>query len=210
MSAPVSKESSRLANKPALVPVLPARGIIDPALDRVVSDLVRTNLPLTPDLRNALFAAYAPRLNRILLRLWYRNLSVFGCELEDLQQELFLVFDALVARWPGAGSLSAYLHGAVPWRLFDAARRMAPRDRPIGDREIACKGVDLSQTDAEMVLLLEEMALRLSRFESDLLLMHVRDGKSLAKIAIERGMNPRTVRRAWLRLQQRLRSDLAW
>ncbi len=117
--------------------------MIDPGLDRIVSELARSAGNLDPDLRNALFIAYAPRLRRILIRLWYRNLSEFGCELEDLEQELFLIFDLLLDRWSGSGSLSAYLHGAVPWRLYDAARRLAPRDRQLGDRPVA----DSNQSD---------------------------------------------------------------
>lgn len=208
MSALRFAESAPISSRPYVVPVLPPRGKIDPVLDRIISDLVREHRPLETDLRNALYAAYAPRLHRILMRLWYRNLSGFGCELDDLRQELFLIFAALLERWTGAGSLSAYIHGAAPWRLYDAARRLAPRDRPIGDRPIASDNADLSQSDLELVLMLEELAMKCSPFEQELLLGHVRDGKSLSRIAFERGMSARTVRRSWLRLQLHLRREL--
>jgi RNA polymerase sigma factor (sigma-70 family) len=209
MSALIHECSNASEDQPVVVPVLPTRGQIDPALDRIVSDLARNADVIQSPLRNALYIAYVPRLRRILIRLWYRNLSEFGCELDDLEQELFLIFETLLDRWSGAGSLSAYLHGAVPWRLYDAARRLAPRDRTLGDRPVAAQNLELSNTEMEMNLLLEELAARLSSFDRDLLLFHVRDGKSLARFATERGMSPRTVRRAWLRLQQHLRQELA-
>jgi len=209
MSALVHDPLEQTYPRPVVVPVLPIRGKIDPALDRIVSDLARTEVGIDPELRNALFVAYAPRLRRILIRLWYRNLSEFGCELEDLEQELFLIFDALLVRWSGAGSLSAYLHGAVPWRLYDSAKKLAPRDRPLGDRPVAAANDARSHSDAGMVVLLEDVAQRLSSFDRDLLLWHIRDGKPLSQIAAERGLSPRTTRRAWLRLQQHLRRELA-
>jgi DNA-directed RNA polymerase specialized sigma24 family protein len=209
MSAFVHDSLEQTCHRPIVVPVLPIRGKIDPALDRIVSDLARTEAGIDPELRNALFVAYAPRLRRILIRLWYRNLSEFGCELEDLEQELFLIFDALLGGWSGAGSLSAYLHGAVPWRLYDSAKKLAPRDRPLGDRPVAAANDAFSHSDAGMVVLLEEVAQRLSSFDRDLLLWHIRDGKPLSQIAAERGASPRTMRRAWLRLQQHLRRELA-
>ncbi len=128
--------------RPIMVPVVPHRGLIEPSIDRMLSDLARSRDGNDAELRNALFIAYAPRLRRILLRLWYRNLYEFGCEFDDLEQELFLIFATLLDRWSGEGSLSAYLHGALPWRLYDAARRLAPRDRPLGDRPVTALNED--------------------------------------------------------------------
>lgn len=200
---------SRQTARPFVVPVVPERGMIDPAIDVMLSDLARTHDRTDPWVRNALFVAYAPRLHRILRRLWYRNLHEFGCELDDLEQELFLVFATLLERWTGNGSLSAYLHGAVPWRLYDAARRLAPRDRPIDGRPVAALNDDDSHVAAEAAMLLEQLANQLSPFDRNLLLWHVRDGKTLAQIARSLGMSHRTIRRAWLRLQLRLREELA-
>lgn len=195
--------------RPVIVPVVPDRGMIDPTVDRMLSNLARRDDRSDPEVRNALYVAYAPRLRRILLRLWYRNLQDFGCELCDLEQELFLVFAALLDRWSGNGSLSAYLHGALPWRLYDAARRLAPHDRSLANRVIAALDSDSSYADAEAAMLLEELANRLSSFDCDLLLWYIRDGKSLGQFARSRGMSHHTVRRAWLRLQQHLRRLLA-
>jgi len=191
-----------------MVPVVPHRGLIDPSIDRMLSELARSRDGNDAEIRNALFIAYAPRLQRILLRLWYRNLFEFGCEFDDLEQELYLIFATLLDRWSGEGSLSAYLHGALPWRLFDAARRLAPRDRPLGDRPVTALNDDQSSVAEDAVLLLEDLAAALSPFDRDLLLRHIRDGESLAAIARARGLSDRTVRRAWLRLQQHLRAAL--
>lgn len=194
--------------RPIIVPVVPHRGMIDPAVDRLLSDLARSSNLDRTELRNALFVAYAPRIRRILLRLWYRSLFEFGCELDDLEQELYLIFAQLLDRWSGQGSFSAYVHGALPWRLFDAARRLAPRERPLDGRPVAALNDDDSYAASEAALLLEELAGTLSPFDRDLLLRRVRDGQSLAAIARTSGLNPRTVRRAWLRLQHHLRTAL--
>lgn len=196
------------ASPPLIVPVVPHRGLIDPAIDRMLSDLARSREADDPEIRNALFIAYAPRLQRILLRLWYRNLYEFGCELDDLEQELYLIFANLLERWSGKGSLSAYVHGALPWRMYDAARRLAPRDRPLGDRPVASLNSDESSSAEEAIALLEDLAATLSPFDRELLLRHVRDGESLATIARARGLSHRTMRRAWLRSQEHLRALL--
>lgn len=196
------------ASPPLIVPVVPHRGLIDPAIDRMLSDLARSREADDPEIRNALFIAYAPRLQRILLRLWYRNLYEFGCELDDLEQELYLIFANLLERWSGKGSLSAYVHGALPWRMYDAARRLAPRDRPLGDRPVSSLNSDESSSAEEAIALLEDLAATLSPFDRELLLRHVRDGESLATIARARGLSHRTMRRAWLRLQEHLRALL--
>jgi RNA polymerase sigma factor (sigma-70 family) len=183
--------------------------MIEPALDRTLSDLARNGDRTDPELRNALYIAYAPRLRRILLRLWHRNLNEFGCELADLEQELFLIVAVLLERWSGNGSLSAYLHGAVPWRLYDAARRLAPRDRSIDGRPFAAVNGDDSHEAADAMVLLEELANRRSSFEQALLLGQVRDHRPLSEIAQAFGVSQRTARREWRRLQQQLRRELA-
>ncbi|HET9661786.1 MAG TPA: sigma-70 family RNA polymerase sigma factor [Thermomicrobiales bacterium] len=195
-------------SRPIVVPVVPHRGMIDPAIDRILTDLARSRHVDEAEVRNALFIAYAPRLRRILMRLWYRSLSEFGCELDDLKQELYVIFATLLERWSENGSFSAYIHGALPWRLFDAARRLAPRDRPLDDRPVTALNQDDSYEAGEAAVLLEKLAATLSPFDRDLLLRRVRDGQSMTTIARAHGMNHRTVRRAWLRLQQHLRAAL--
>lgn len=192
-----------------LAPVVPVRGMIPPGMDQMLSNAARAAQPDDAELRNTLYAAYAPRLHRILVRYWYRNLREFGCELADLEQETFLIFARLLDGWSGAGSFSAYLHGAFPWRIYDAARRFAPREQPITEQVEATLGEDESFAAEEALALLEELASSLSPFDRMLLLRHVREGETLAVIARSTGLSHRTVRRAWLRLQQHLRALLA-
>lgn len=199
---------TQTVHRPIVVPVAPAHGLIDPALDQALSSLAIRFDRSDPELRNALFAAYAPRLRRILMRLWRRNLSEWGCELCDLEQELFIIFASLLERWPGNGSLSAYLHGALPWRLYDAARSLAPRERTLASGALADTGATAAQDDAEITALIEDLANRLAPFDRDLLLFHVRDGKSLGQIASEKGTSVRTVRRSWLRIKRHLHQEL--
>lgn len=204
----LSRNTEPSPNTPIVVPVVPVRGLIAPDIDRRLSNLARTGDHSTAELRNALFTAYAPRLHRILLRLWYRNLHQFGCDFADLEQETFLIFVTLLERWSGNGSFSAYVHGAFPWRLFDAARRLTSRDRSLPDGGALSLVDDDSYAAQEAAVLLEELAESLAPFDRALLLRHVRDGESLTAIARSLGLSARTVRRAWVRLQQHLRRQL--
>lgn len=178
-------------------------------IDHILSNLARTATIEDFRLRNALYAAYSPRLHRILLRYWYRNLREFGCDRDDLEQEAFLIFARLLESWSGNGSFSAYLHGAFPWRLFDAARRLSARERPGLDCAMAGLAGDDSFAAQEATILLDELARTLSPFDRALLVRHVRDGESLGVIAASHGMSARTVRRAWLRMRQHLQAQLA-
>lgn len=201
--------SSSEPNTYPIIPVLPSRGLIDPSVDRFVSDIARSAAHVDPSVRNALWAAWEPRLQRMLTRLWYRQLASFGCDRADLAQEMFLIFATLLDRWPGHGSFIAYVHGALPWRLIDAARRLAPPKFDPELRQGAVLWHAASSDDVEALLLLEHVADRLGPFDRQLLLRHVRDGWSLERFAQSMGMSERTVRRAWSRLRDDLRQSLA-
>lgn len=193
---------------PVVVPVVPTTGLVPTDIDRVLSDYVRSFDPADAILRNALYSAYAPRLHRILRRYWYRNLYRFGCDFADLEQETFLIFASLLETWSGNGSFSAYLQGTFPWRLHDAARRLAPRDRTLTELTFTTLQEDDTHIAQEATMLLETLARGLAVFEQELLRRHIRNGESLDSIARSLGLSQRTMRRAWLRLRQHLLEQL--
>lgn len=202
---PIAKSQSLV---PIVMPVVPLTGLIPPDIDRILSDHVRSCDPANALLRNALYVVYAPRLHRILRRYWYRSLCRFGCDLVDLEQETFLIFARLLETWSGDGSFSAYAQSAFPWRLHDAARRLAPRDRPLTEQSMLTLSEDDTFAAQEAAQLLDTLTRNLSAFEQDLLRRHIHDGESLDAIARSRGLSARTMRRAWLRLRQHLAEQL--
>lgn len=203
-----SKALEPVAKQSVIVPVPPSQGLIPAETDRILSAHARSEERFDPDLRNALYTAYAPRLHRMLIRHWHRNLQHLGCELDDLEQEMFLIFDRMLNNWSGNGSFSAYVHGSFPWRLLDAARQLAPCCSSLNNRPTISPNEAATQAAQDTALLLEELAATLSPFDRDLLLRHIRDGESLADIAQSKGAAPRTMRRAWLRLRRHLQESL--
>jgi RNA polymerase sigma factor (sigma-70 family) len=193
--------------RPVLVPVVPARGYLPPGIDRFLTHLALHYDLGDADVRNALFAAFEPRLRHLTDNLWRRQLRDWPCERDDLEQEVFVVFCELLARWHGAGSFAAYVHGAFPWRLREAARRNAPTRPPAQLTALPPLAQDDSWMAAEAIELLEKVAGTLDPFERRLLLLKVRNGFSLRTVARELGVDERTIRRAWRALIRRLRRE---
>ena len=109
----------RTVDSPPLVPVVPTRGRIPDSIDRTLSELAADPDASTPAVRNALFTAYWPLLSRISRKVWWHSARRGYVELEDVQQESFLTFTALLASWSGEGSFSRFLLGRFHWRHLD-------------------------------------------------------------------------------------------
>lgn len=130
---------------------------------------------------------------------------------EDLAQEAFLVFSDLLRAWPGEGPVTPYLFAYFPWRLRNAWRKLRP-DRPRGGPILRAEpglAADASATAAEAAALLAVLASELPPVESAILLLHVRDGLSLAEIGRRFGVRPRQVGRRWAGIKRWLRGELA-
>lgn len=128
---------------------------------------------------------------------------------EDVAQEAFLVFSDLIQAWSGVGPVTPYLFAYFPWRLRNAWRRLRPA-RPRGAPILRAEpglAADASATAAEATVLLEALASELPVVESAILLMHVRDGLSLAEIGRRFGVRPRQVRRRWAGIKRWLRGE---
>lgn len=129
---------------------------------------------------------------------------------EDVAQEAFLVFCDLIAAWSGQGPVTPYLFAYFPWRLRNAWRKLRP-DRPRGVTILRAEPgltADPSATAAEATVLLEALASELPVVESAILLLHVRDGLSLAEIGRRFGVRPRQVGRRWAGIKRWLRGEL--
>jgi DNA-directed RNA polymerase specialized sigma24 family protein len=167
-----------------------------------------------PAARNALYVACAPKIDRFVRRYRVVTTGIDRCpafDFEDLQQEAFLIFAAMVAAWPGGESFCAYFLGHFPWELKNAVRRLAAVNRPglhIGAGRFVDQLADGSAAGAEAVALLEVIAATMPAPDGDILLWRVRDGDTFAAIARRLGASRRTVMRAWERIVGELRRSL--
>jgi DNA-directed RNA polymerase specialized sigma24 family protein len=197
----------------ALAPVLPPRGWISPDVDARLKTLARAAQAGNLAARNALYTAFAPRLapmtareRRRINRPWMDP----ALEPDDIDQEAFLVFVALVAAWPGDGSFTGYVLARFPWRLRDVSRGSArfgsDRRRPFPPRR---DWLDGSADSAAAVALLEALAGDIPSPRREILLWHVRDGDPFVDIARRLGVGKRQVMRQWRRIRSELRRSLA-
>lgn len=191
-----------------LVPVVPRRGRVPERVDEILSDLARSAESSTPSVRNALFTAYWPILQRTCQRAWWMYARRSFVQLHDVESEAFLVFAGLLDSWPGNGSFTRYLLARFIWRLREHIRRLngaaVMTDTRMGLFESTehCYG-------AEMALaLLDDLVRELAPFDQQLVLRKVRDGDSLARIASDLGVTRRTAERRWKTLRLTLYRDL--
>jgi RNA polymerase sigma factor (sigma-70 family) len=106
--------------------------------------------------------------------------------------------------------VTPYLFAYFPWRLRNAWRTLRPA-RPRGMAILRAEpelATDASATAAEATVLLEALAGELPPVESAILIMHVRDGLSLAEISRRFGVRPRQVGRRWAGIKRWLRGEL--
>lgn len=159
--------------------------------------------------RDALFAAFAPRLEPIVRRTssWISRGPVGVVEADDVPQEAYLVFVGLIERWSGSRSFTGYVTHAFPFALKAALRRL---DR-LPMTALAPDGSDLADGSAageEAIALLEVIAADLDERDSWMLLGRIRDGRTLAAMSRERGISRRTAQRDWARLIASLRPGM--
>jgi DNA-directed RNA polymerase specialized sigma24 family protein len=140
--------------------------------------------------------------------VWLRSCRETIVSREDLEQEAFLVFAALLAQWPGTGSFTKYLLGTFPWRLGDAAVALiGSRDASLSDLSLAERAI-VSYDDEQAVQLLEDLAQQFPELDRKILLMRVRDGAGARQIAGAMRVNRRTVQRRMASMRETLRDDL--
>lgn len=197
---------------PALAPVLSPRGPVPAEIDAQLGTLGRRAANGNCAARNALYAAFAPRIDYLVHRAQVSSCRYdvdMALEAEDIAQQAFVVFADLLSAWNGQGSLSAYIFSHFPWRLSSAIREMSdPRPR----RSLSSMRTDIL-TDGtfvgeEALALLDVMAAELSERDGKILIRRIRDRHSWAEIAREIGIDKRSAMRDWKRILASLRESL--
>lgn len=207
---PPGSDSDR--QPPALAPAVPRQGPVPPEVDRQLGALGR-RAKTDSDARNALYAAFRPRLDYWVwraMRSCSRSSADPAIEPSDIQQQAFVVFCDLVLAWNKRGSFSAYVIAYFRWRLSDAIRRMSdPRERRSAGGPPSIHLTDDSHAAAESVALLEALAAQFPDRQALVLLLRVRDGLAWHTIAERAGADIRTVQRDWNAMLEVLKPSLS-
>jgi RNA polymerase sigma factor (sigma-70 family) len=199
---------------PPLVPVFDADDELTPEVDRVLTAVAQAARDGDVAARNALFAAYQPKIARFARRYSSGSRGCIGgytLDPDDLSQEAYVVFAEFVAGWQGGDSFGVYFLGNFPWALRNAVRRLT-----LANRRAICfsriSGVALLADDSaageEALALLQEIATAFPEPDGTILLWRIRDGERISSIARRLGLNRRTVERAWDRIVAALRRSL--
>ncbi len=199
-------------NPTPLAPVLQSHGPVPSDIDNRLGQLGIRARQGDQDAQNALYAAFAPRLDPSVRRAQgnclRRGLDP-AIEPEDIAQQAFVVFVELLANWSGQGSLSGYIIANFPWRLIDAVRHMSHvRPRTSFALQPASLLEDETFSGEEAITLLTLLAGKLPEREGQILLFRVRDGMTWVQIAEALKIGKRTAYRDWRRVLLRLRAEL--
>lgn len=173
---------------------------LTPAIDARLNALARAGRA-DPAARNALHALLAGKIARFLAP-WRGRRTALG-DFEDLSQESFLVFAALVADWSGEGSFARYFLGFFPWRLrhaIEAHECRWPTDRLLIVPDRALLAADPGAEDAPDPLL---PFWPLPEEDRRFLLLRLR-GQGIEEAARRLGWSRRTGFRRWRALVARL------
>jgi len=201
------------ASPPTLLPIIGTEDDIDPALERLLAEVARRAQSGDWAARDALYAAFEPKLSRFVRRIRVPFMPA-GCvglwERDDVQQEAWLVFAGIVASWPEDVLFGRYVLANFPWRLRDAihrgvAKRSVP-PRSFGVR--AGAGIEIADgkaVDAEQCALIEALAESLGPPLADVVRLHVIERMSLIDVARQMGVGERSVSRYWRSARARLR-----
>ncbi len=198
----------------SIVPLLAPETEVGPELERFLAPLARDAQAGDRDARDTLYEALAVKIDRFVAGAWRLAWAGDGprrdgrpWDIEDLAQEAFPIFVNLLAAWPGDRPFGPYLLAHFPWRLRNAGRALAAPRRfetaPLPPHALYL--VDDSAAAEEARALLEGIAARLSSPDRQILLWHVRDGRSLGAIARRLGLHRGTVGRRWQAIREGLK-----
>ncbi|MEJ7839625.1 MAG: sigma-70 family RNA polymerase sigma factor [Thermomicrobiales bacterium] len=204
-----------IVTPPVLLPIIGANDELLPALeDRLHPIAVRAR---NGDriARNALYAAFEPKIVRISRRLSIPR--AFGTDVgiwdrDDVYQEAFIAFAELIDSWTVTIPFGRYVLAQIPWRLRDAVYRgVGKRSVPPRTQAVAVENADWLEdgsTDAEWTkLLLSVVGDELPPPQGRILYEHICDGKTLTQIARELGISRRTITRHWTQIRRDLAED---
>lgn len=201
-------------SSPPLLPMMPAQGPVPDDIDRALTTAAVAAKRGDIASRDALFRAVEPRVNRAVRRCAILMHCRPGgiVEPDDLAQEAFLVFLAVLVHWPERGSFVAYFLAAFPHELRHAARRLTwsrTRETPLGAAPSEALIDDGTAAGEAAMAMLVDLANSLDEPDRSILLRRVRDGAPMATIARELGISRRSVQRHWTRLVQSLRPQFS-
>jgi RNA polymerase sigma factor (sigma-70 family) len=196
---------------PAAVPILRPGEDVTPAQDALLTGLAHRARRGDVAARDLLWLALAPKLEpssrrceRLAWRMGWARRDGRPWEMEDLRQEAWLVFVALIDAWPGEGSFVPYAVAHFPWRLKNAMRRLGPpRGRVVlvsRPAEAAAECAELGQVEAEE--LRTTLLAALSPADAAVLRLRVELGASWGDVACQLGVSRRTVARRWARIRR--------
>ena len=196
---------------PALVPILRPDEDVTPAQDVLLSDLARRARRGDDAARDLLWRVFSPKLEpairrceRLAWRMGWPRRDGQPWELEDVRQEAWLIFAALVAAWRGEGALTPYLLSHFSWRLRTALRRLGPpRVRTLPLAMVAeIPAIHNELTDVEAAELRSALLAELSPTDAAVLRLRLIQGASFADVACQLGVSRRTVARRWARIRR--------
>lgn len=188
-----------------------------PAQDALLTGIARRARQGDMAARDLLWLAFAPKLEpsirrceRLAWRMGWARRDGRPWELDDLRQDAWLVFAALVANWRGDGSFVPYVMAHFSWRLRNAMRRLGPpRGRAVltpmaADAAAACPALD----EVEAAELRAALLAALSPADAAVLRLRLVQGASFGDIACQLGVSRRTVARRWARIRRVARGVL--
>jgi RNA polymerase sigma factor (sigma-70 family) len=198
---------------PVLLPVLGVDDEILPAFERAVQPVAECAHLGDHAARDALYAAFEPKLMRFVrrIRVPYAPGDARGLwDRDDVAQEAYLVFLGVIESWSPAIPFGRYVLANFPWRLRDAVHRGIAR-RGVPPRTVAVPIdragwlADRAAEGAETRALIETLAASFEPPLDAVLRLHILDGLSLTDTAERLGVSRRSATRYWGAILTRLR-----
>ncbi len=206
--APVAPEPG-----PILLPIIGANDDFTPGLERKLNAVAVRAQSGDWTARDALHQALSVKLRRMCYKVPvpYNDLEITGIwDNDDVWQEGWLVFAAIVERWDAEGSFSRYLLAQFPWRLRDAIRanlrrsvippRWTSSNSTLDQGKVGCPVASERQDEVE----LDSCLTPLTPFDRDLIDVRRAGWPALAETASALGVSERTVSRHLTALRQEI------
>ena len=194
--------------RPRPLPLLRAGEAPAPGIERALTEAALVARGGDVAARNGLYLALAEPIAVQVARFRRRAASATAWDLDDVGQEAFFAFVAVLEEWHEGEPFFACFRARFPLRLRDAVRRLDRRPRWAVVRDDAVVLRDGSTEAAEALARLEALAAGLSEPDASILRWRIGDGEPVGTIAARLGLSRRAVGRRWARLRDDLRRAL--
>lgn len=200
---------------PTLLPLIGVDDEIPPAFERTLQPIAVRAKEGDWAARDALYTAFEPKLMRFARRIrapWAPAGAVGLWEGDDVAQEAWLIFAAVIANWSPEIPFGRYVLANFPWRLRDAVyrgvgkRNVPPRSFgvPIEDEE---SFADHSASGAEQRATIEVLAESFEPPLNQVIRLHILENLTLRETADRLGVSRRSTSRYWQTILLRLRAS---